>query len=378
LKNRSKKLLLSAAGFTMPARSRIGQLAQEIKVFWFFSSEKNFFLSNLLFGRILMIKLFWAALILVCGAMPARAVGFATSSVPDPGNPPLLVGIWYPSDAPEKPVRISLDTAQVAPGGPVAAGMFKLIVMSHGQGGGFANQVDTAVALARAGFVVAAPTHTGDNLHDGSRLLKIWDRTRQLHVVTDWVLSTWAGHAHLDQSHIGVFGFSAGGFTALVAAGGVPDMSLIDKHCATYPTEFTCTLIAQANPAHAPLPKAPPGGFVHDKRIAAAVVVAPALGFTFGKSGLAGVRMPVQLWRAEQDTTLPQPFYAQAVDDDLPTKPDYRVVPHAQHLDFLSPCDAAKTRIAPQICSSLPGFSRAAFHAVFDRDVVRFFQANLK
>ena len=307
---------------------------------------------------------------------PACAVGFQTVLVPDPGHPPIFTGIWYPSQHAGRPTRISLDTVEVATDGGVAGSGLHLILMSHGQGGGYANQVDTAMALAEAGFVVAAPTHTGDNLHDTSHVLQIWDRTRQLHVVTQWLLSAWPGHAHLDAAHLGVFGFSAGGFTALVAAGGVPDLRLNDAHCLKYPEEFTCRLIAQANPDHHPL-AAPPGAWIHDTRIAAVVVAAPALGFTFGKSGLAGVHAPVQVWRGAADTTLPQPFYAQAVADDLPTPPDYHVVPGAQHLDFLSPCDATKAKIAPGICQSLPGFDRAAFHATFDHDVAAFFTAHL-
>jgi predicted dienelactone hydrolase len=321
---------------------------------------------------LLAATIFWAAL------APAGAVGFQTVLVPDPGNAPIFVGIWYPSDAPATPARIALDTVPVAHDGAISGRNLKLIMMSHGQGGGFANQVDTAFALAKAGFVAAALTHTGDNLKDGSRVLKIWDRTRQLHLVTDWLLTTWPAHAQLDPSHIGAFGFSAGGFTVLVAAGGAPDLALIDPHCATYPAEFTCNLIAHAKPPGAALPKAPDGAWVHDPRIVAAVVAAPALGFTFGKPGLAGVRVPIQLWRAGQDTTLPQPFYAQAVDDDLPVRPDYHVVPGAQHLDFLSPCDAFKAHVAPAICTSLPGFDRAAFHTGFNAAVVEFFQKTLK
>jgi predicted dienelactone hydrolase len=208
--------------------------------------------------------------------------------------------------------------------------------------------------------------------------MKIWDRTRQMRAVTDWMLTAWPGHGHLNQAHIGVFGFSAGGFTALVEAGGEPDLSLIPGHCAQYPAEFTCGLIRQANPGRAALPSPPPGAFVHDRRIAAAVIAAPALGFTFGKAGLARVRVPVQLWRAGSDETLPQPFYAQAVADALPVAPELHVVPNAVHLDFLSPCDAEKARIVPVICHSAPGFDRAAFHRMFDKAVVGFFERSLR
>jgi len=325
-----------------------------------------------------MLKMLVYAVVFAIAAGPARAIGFATFSVPDPGNPPLFVALWYPSNDPEKPVKAGLDGFDAAAGGGVSGKDLKLIVFSHGQGGGFAEHVDTALALAKAGFVVASLTHTGDNFRDGTRVLKIWDRTRQLHLVTDWVLQDWAGHTQLDQKHIGVFGFSAGGFTALVAAGGVPDLGLIDGHCNAYPAEFVCGLIRQANAGNATLPQPPPGAWVHDPRIEAAVVAAPALGFTFGKAGLAGVHVPVQLWRAAHDTTLPQPFYAQAVADDLPRAPEYHVVPDAEHLDFISPCDKAKAAIVPAICQSLPGFDRAAFHEKFNAEVTRFFRDDLK
>jgi predicted dienelactone hydrolase len=303
----------------------------------------------------------------------AWATGFQTVMVPDPGNPPISVGLWYPSFDPTRPVRISLDTLPLARNGAVAGTGLKLVMIAHGLGGGSADHVDTAYALAKAGFVAAAPSFTGDNAKDRSRSLSIWDRNRQLHVVTDWLLRSWSGHAHLDATHIGVFGFSAGGFTALVAAGGVPDFGLIAPHCAKYPAEFTCGYIANTK-----LPAPPPGAWVHDSRIKAAVIASPALGFTFGKAGLAGVRMPIQLWRGTQDQTLPQPFYAQAVANDLPSPPEYHVVPNARHLDFLSPCDAAKAKAAPGICSSLPGFDRAGFHAAFNAAVVGFFEKTLR
>jgi predicted dienelactone hydrolase len=315
---------------------------------------------------------FWAAI------APALAVGFQTATVPDPGNPPIFVGIWYPSDAPARPERISLDMAMVAHDGALAGDGLTLIVMSHGQGGGFAGHVDTAIALAQAGFVVAAPTHTGDNFKDGSKVLAVWDRARQLRVVTDWLLKSWSGHTHLRPAQIGLFGFSAGGFTALVDAGGVPDLALIGPHCAAMPAEFTCNLIAHAKAQGASQPPLPKDAWVHDPRVKAAVVAAPALGFTFGRSGLAKVSIPIQLWRGSADTTLPQPFYAQAVADALPRRPDYHVVPGAQHLDFLSPCDAFKAQTVPAICQSAPGFDRSSFHKAFNAAVVKFFEASLK
>ena len=107
------------------------------------------------------------------------------------------------------------------------------------------------------------------------------------------------------------------------------------------------------------------------------MVAAPAIGFVFDKAGLSDLRIPVQLWRAEDDTYLPSPVYAEAVLAALPQAAEYHVVPHAGHLVFLAPCWEALRRYVPYICVSEVGFDRAAFHATFDAEVVRFFAANL-
>jgi predicted dienelactone hydrolase len=305
----------------------------------------------------------------------AQAAAFRQITIPDAGNPPILANLWYPSAAPPKPTALGLLTQDVAVDAPMAGHGLGLIVMSHGTGGNDANHIDTARALADAGFVVVAPTHTGDNTQDLSRQLRIWDRPRQLHVVLDYMLRDWRGHTRINPRRIGAFGFSAGGFTVLVAAGGVPDLSSIPAHCHDYPQDWTCQMIAAHHQAASAIPPAPV--WVHDPRIRAAIVAAPALGYSFGKAGLAGVHIPIQLWRAEDDHILPQPFYAQAVADDLPAKPDYHVVKGADHLDFLVPCSDALAKVAPIICTSPAGFDRVAFHAGFDRAVVKFFTSEL-
>jgi predicted dienelactone hydrolase len=121
----------------------------------------------------------------------------------------------------------------------------------------------------------------------------------------------------------------------------------------------------------------PPRVWAHDARIKAAVVAAPALGFTFVHGGLAGVSVPVQLWRAEEDHILPHPDYAEAARAALPRPPEYDVIPNADHFDFLAPCYPAMAARNPEICASRPGFDRAAFHAAFDDAVVAFFEKTL-
>lgn len=302
----------------------------------------------------MIAALAFAAAVAAAPAAPAAPdVVFQKFDAPDGAQSPIEVGVWRPADT--------------APGQHR-----RLIVMSHGAGGDFRGHEDTARALAQAGLVVASLIHTGDNWRDHSRAAEVAERPRQLHVVVDYMLQAWDGHAALDPDRVGAFGFSSGGFTVLAAAGGEPDLSRMTEHCAEHPGFYDCRLVAAASQ-----PPSLPSRWVHDRRIKAVVAAAPALGFTFDSKGLAGVRQPVQLWRAGQDQILPSPFYAEAVRGALPQPPEYHVVEGARHFDFLAPCGERLAAAAPEICAPTPGFDRAAFHETFNREVVRFFKSQL-
>jgi predicted dienelactone hydrolase len=185
------------------------------------------------------------------------------------------------------------------------------------------------------------------------------------------MLGAWGDHGHIDANRVGAFGFSAGGFTVLVAAGGEPDLRTITDHCKAHPAFEVCQIAGE----HPSLPT--DIVWTHDPRIKAVVSAAPALGFAFDRKGLAAVRQPLQLWRAEDDEVLPHPYYTEAVRLALPEPPEMHVVADAGHYDFLPPCTAKLAARLPAICTSRPGFDRAAFHERFDHDVVAFFARTL-
>lgn len=316
------------------------------------------------------LRLVLTAFLFTLTTTPADArphpVGFERQHAPDGTE----IGIWYPSSGMPTPLRTGLSSQDVVVGGSLPQRHHALVVISHGTGGDFAGHADTAVALARAGFIVAALTHPGDNWRDTSRATQIEQRPAALSALISYMLADWAGHAAIDPKRIGAFGFSAGGFTVLAAAGGRPDLGRFAPHCAEHPSFFDCTLLkAQPRGVTGAWPE------LRDTRIAAIVVAAPALGFAFDRDGLAKVRVPVQLWRADDDRILPPPYYADAVRAALPVSPEFHGVPHAGHFDFLVPC--ADASAMPHLCQSAPGFDRAAFHARFNAKAVRFFVARL-
>jgi predicted dienelactone hydrolase len=194
-------------------------------------------------------------LILVCGLVgyailtalrTERPVGFQTIRTTGADGQPFAVDVWYPTQARPWPTTLSsVGLMDLARDAPVSGHDLPLVVISHGNGGGPASHVDLALALANAGYIVAAPMHTGDNYADQSAVgSAAWlnGRTRELHAAIDYMLKNWQGHDRISPDRIGAFGFSAGGFTVLTAVGAQPDLRLVAKHCTESP-EFVCDLL---------------------------------------------------------------------------------------------------------------------------------------
>jgi predicted dienelactone hydrolase len=316
---------------------------------------------------------------LFAGAARA-AVGYQQVVIPDRGGKSMQAGLWYPSNTEMQAHPLGLFTQEVALNGPVAGQALPLVLISHGTGGSLVSHFDTAIALARAGFVVVALTHSGDNTQDqsyaGNRIGLI-ERPRQAEAALDWVLSSWPGRLNLNPRRVGVFGFSLGGFTSLVLIGGKPELARMSQLCESTPGAPECAFIKNAHGDQLS-PSAEVPVWTHDARIKAAVIAAPAAGYLFGPGDLREVSAPVQLWRVENDSQAPDAWNGAVLRDNLKVHPDSHLVHGADHFVFLAPCSEALATAAAQICRDPAGFDRAAFHRAFNQSVVDFFTTNLR
>ncbi|WP_426610007.1 alpha/beta hydrolase family protein [Bradyrhizobium sp. McL0616] len=252
---------------------------------------------------------------------------------------------------------------------PVTGAKLPLVIVSHGRGGWFGQNHDTAEALADAGFVVAAINHPGDTFSDSSQrdTLSVWgSRPADIVRLLDFLLSEWKDRAVIDTAKVGFFGFSLGGSTGFVLMGTKPDFARIASFCKE--TTGACAQLHNGEMPPDPL---------QDARIRAAVIVDPAPG-VLTRENLAAVKAPFQFWRSQfGGPGVGDGSGTARVAEGLPGKPDIHVVP-AGHFAFLAPCSAELAAAVPRICTDVPtGFDRAAFHREFNAAVVQCFREQL-
>ena len=238
-------------------------------------------------------------------------------------------------------------------------------------------------ALAEAGYLAAAPIHTGNNYENESYPPQRWmlDRPRHIKLTIDHLLNSWIGKTNIDPARIGIFGFSAGGYTALVSSGAVPNIHNLLSHCKKSPNEVACILGDHNAAAITDLPQRSAGDWNHDPRISAAVVIAPGLGFAFDQSSLEKVTLPLQLWSGTQDLNVPTETNTGLIFKFLPKTPEYHLVKDAGHFAFLSPCNPLlkehNPRVWNTVCVDVPTLNREEFHEAFNEKVIKFFNKSL-
>ena len=303
------------------------------------------------------------------GTALAYAAGFQFIEIPGNGSvQPLKGAVWYPCNQLPSKEKSGPFMLSVAKDCPVTGEKLSLVVISHGRGGSFLDHNDTAEALAKAGFVVAAINHPGDNAMDKTRIddFSVFvERPADIKRLIDFMLGSWTAAAKIDANDVGIFGFSRGGYTGLVAAGANPYFGKSPFFCDGVDTP----LCDQAHKGERP-------EVVYDPRIKAAVIADPVSIF-FAKDSFSNVKTPVQLWRSELGGGGVTPESVAKIIGDMPAKTDVHIVPNSQHFSFMAPCSPEFMPSAREIWVDGPDFDRVSFHREFNAEVVAFFRKHL-
>jgi predicted dienelactone hydrolase len=309
-------------------------------------------------------------------------------TVPD-ATAPIDTAVFYPTEAPEAPWRAGPFTVDASRDAPLVDNRkFPVVLISHGRGGGPFGHRELATALAREGFVVVVPTHVGDASGfpaATSQAQILVDRPRQAEEALNAVLSNSHFASHVDAKRIGMIGYSAGGYTALILAGAQPDFAYANKFCATHDdagscgrrrtTQMEAASLTVASPVQAESEDLAAWRPPVEPRLKALVLMDP-LAVMFNTPSLSAIRIPILLYRPQNDALLSAPRNALAVASGLPVTPQQQIVP-GSHFVFIDPCPLQIAADAPLICQDAPGVDRPAIHRQIENQVVDFLRAHL-
>jgi len=313
----------------------------------------------------------------------------------------LRVTVWYPAaenavetqqmigpaDAPLFLAGKAAEHAAMAP----ALDRWPLIVLSHGTGGSAMQMAWLGTALARAGYVVAAVNHPGNNSlepYTAEGFVLWWERATDLSEVIDGMLADEEFGPKIDRDRIGAAGFALGGYAALALGGARADISIIVDLCRKQPDAPVCHLpemkemgtpeqmlaavrktsgvsLARSNESYA------------DPRVDAILAVAPAFGMTLTPDSLKAMKVPVFIVAGAADPIAPPKENA-----DLIRSHDHRaretVLPNVAHYTFLDTCAAAGKKQLDVFCTDPPGVDREAVHTEVGDMAVNFFDRELR
>jgi predicted dienelactone hydrolase len=292
------------------------------------------------------------------------------------GRAEVRVTVWYPAAASAKQTRLDLGApgrplfliGAVAPEAPFADDRRRpVILLSHGFGGSARMMGWFGLAMAQAGYVVVAVDHPGNNGLDrmtaaGATLH--WARADDLRAALDAVARDPALAAHIDRARLGVSGFSAGGYTALVAAGARPDTARLLAFCRANPAdgicrpqrEFALSLDQAVETLRSPALAAEVARAGHSHAIPgvrAVFAIAPALIQALTPESLAHLPVPVSAVLGDVDAVAPPPTNGLALKAALPAA-DVQVLRGVRHYDFLSACTDAGRAEVPLCDATVP------------------------
>lgn len=334
-------------------------------------------------------------------AHAAEAVGTREISIPSLARDrDLVVTVWYPSPGGEQTITIGenriFQGAAAQKNAAIEPGPLPLILLSHGSGARGTSMAWIATALAENGFLVVAPDHPGTTSGDSTPqdTPKIWERTDDISTIVTALTADAVWSKSIDESRIGVLGFSLGGTTAVELAGARASLDAYVQYCEDYASSMDCRWFVGGrgyrNGAPVDVPKldlrtvdrARFEQSNHDDRIRAAVLVDPGLEVAFTKESLAGIDIPLSFVNLGSIGKIPVSVLSDELARNVPGA-TYAQVDDADHFSFLLVCKEGASAFLTSVGEVDPiceatSRDRADIHAELVRIIVDGFQRMLK
>lgn len=304
----------------------------------------------------------------------------------------LDVTVWYPASPGGEAVLLGASVffkgTKAMRNAPISTGRFPLILLSHGAGlAGRAEAMSwIATALAKEGFIVAAPTHPGNTGPDRSaaETMKLWLRPPDLSETLDAISNNEAFQPHVNADSTGVLGLSMGGNTALSIAGARLDPELLANYCDTNDLNASlCDWVRLSGVDLQAMNKEVASRDNRDERIGFVMAIDPVPVDVFAVESFSEISLPVTLINLGKEGEIPLTAQAANIAKAIPDA-NYEAIEDASHFSMFAECKPGASEIAVQegieepICTDGNGYSRDAIHAQLIDIIVAAFNRALK
>jgi predicted dienelactone hydrolase len=257
-----------------------------------------------------------------------------------------------------------------------------LIAISHGNWGTRYSQGWLALKLVNAGYVVVSTSHPGTLADDQTVAgrFRLWDRAADVSFVLDQILNDPKWAPLIDGRQIGFVGHSFGGWAGVSLAGGRYDPIRQRAFCEnSTKKDFYCDNTLKDDVSR--VPAADADRSFQDARIKAYYIMGSGPGQGFAEESLKAISMPFVVDTAQGDEILDprtnSSILARLISGAKEIK---RPVGHFAYVpqcrSIIGPILARVAGIP--ICDDPDGVDRAAAHQDVARDVIQFFNSQLR
>jgi len=249
-----------------------------------------------------------------------------------------------------------------------------------------------AEQLVMAGNIVVAVNHHGNTAFEEKLtpqgFVLWWERSRDISVVIDKILSEPTFADQIDADRIGAAGFSLGAYTVLSVAGAITSLDRKTEFCNQHPNESACEL-----PPEAPFDLSEINHLMEndkevleslsrasvsylDTRVKAIFSIAPVHVSSFTNISLEEIEIPVNLVVGSVDKQA-VPKHNAVVAARYVKHAELTQLDNVSHYTFLSLCNAKGQQFVKDLCVDEKGIDRALIHKQVGQKATHFFASNL-
>lgn len=282
------------------------------------------------------LSLLWSSAAIAAALQP----GFRTIGVWDENRGIRIdLAIWYPvSRAP-----VLLNYGEWSFMGNRSAkplpGPYPLVLLSHDSSGGRFAHHPLATALARAGYVIVAPNHSGDNSNDMHRMfgaLQIRGRVQEVQAALERIEAEPDLAEVIDTERIAFIGFGSGATTGLLLAGAMLEPISMIRYCSTAPQQDPYCSPWIRPRMESLLQDATVFRSFQDKRFRSVIAVSPAYTMLLAPNSIKKLEVPLLLLMAQKDRLNQNAASLEALRAALPPSALYGVLKGATLQDIMA------------------------------------------